>query len=776
MRTLIVAVSLLAVSHCGARAEIAVSTVDLLAPIGLRFNAAGPVLVKMDEDRHRLVVANTLSSSLSVIECSTGAVRNIPLDGRACQHLKAESMTIDPRTGDVYLIGTGRFFIVSPERGESVSIPTSVQFESVAVDGGTGNVFLAGRESAGLGFYRSAERTLTTVDWLETSEPLINLNATPPPPIRRVISDGDLGRIIAVDGYTSTLWLFDAADGRTDGGRPLPLPSGGRWHLAGYREDTHALYLVAETADRRVVQAARIDVSGGEDLAVTLPGYTEGVGIIYDAIRDEVYIPYDNHASVHVVDFAAGGELAEIAIPAYGNDASAVDSENGLLYIGSWAFGEIDVIDLERREFVTRWTGLGIIPHMFTMAFDPAGGRLYFPRGASAVNGTFGAAVCVFDPRDGSIGKIRTGWPPIELIEVPSRSSTIVFSSEDQFAEVDAGNTVTMHDLPFDYPIAAVHSLHGDIYLSYGPHQSYWPTVYIWDAKNGILTIDADDLSFYDRRIPRQALGLALGPDGILYFTQNNWGREEQFIGRLLDQVRVFEPGQRLRLVDEVEREITQRLLEYDPGSGMLYLVRTGERDDEPSVLFVVDPAAGTVSGKATLGLASADIAFDEDKIYVADFDSRSVSVVDKDDLSVERVPAGLQPLRLLASGGRILAVCHGDNTVVEIGGRGKSHRIPFEGRPDNIFEWNGDPVIASHSADELSLLRYDPRRGGFKEILRYRYPYGDTSYDTNNVSFYVRGQFGDVVFDITKAITGSDGRLRVIDLLAGKLFVIEDR
>ncbi|MDD3643778.1 MAG: hypothetical protein PHQ19_09990, partial [Candidatus Krumholzibacteria bacterium] len=572
------------------------------------------------------------------------------------------------------------------------------------------------------------------------------------------------------------LRLFDPATGRGDGGRPLPLPAGGRWHLAGYREDIHALYLVAETAERKVVKAARIDVAGGGDLAVDLPGYSEGVGILYDAARDEVYIPYDNHASVHVVDFGRGGSLTEIAIPAYGNDASAVDSRNGLLYVASWAFGEIDVIDLERREFVRRWTGLGIIPHMFTMAFDPSGGLLYFPRGATAVNGTFGAALCSFDPADGSIAKIRTGWAPIELIENAARSSTLVFSSEDQFAEISAENAATVHDLPFDYPIAAVHSPGGDIYLSYGPHQSYWPNVYIWDAKNGILAIDAGDLSFYDRRIPRQALDLSLGPDGILFFTQNNWGREEQFIGRLVDQVRVFEADQRLRLGDEVEREITQRLLEFDPGSGMLYLVKIGERDDEPSVLLVVDPARGAVAGRVELGLTASDIAFDESRIYVANFDSRSVSVVDKSDLSVEHVETGLQPLRLLAARGRVLAVCHGDNSVVEIGGGGKTRAIPFAGRPDNIFEWNGAAVISSHSADELRLLRYDPRRGRFTELLRHRYPYGDTSYDTNNVSFYVRGQFGDAVFDITKGIAGSDGRLRVIDFLAGRLFVIEER
>ena len=46
-----------------------VTKVDLLAPLGLKVNAAGPLLVRMDTARNRLVVANTLSSSLTLIDC-----------------------------------------------------------------------------------------------------------------------------------------------------------------------------------------------------------------------------------------------------------------------------------------------------------------------------------------------------------------------------------------------------------------------------------------------------------------------------------------------------------------------------------------------------------------------------------------------------------------------------------------------------------------------------------------------------------------------------------
>ena len=218
--------------------------------------------------------------------------------------------------------------------------------------------------------------------------------------LRKVVCDPALGRIIAVDGYTSTLWTFDAADGSAGRSRDIPVTSGGRWHLGGYDRDTHMLYLVIETSTREVIEAAMIDATGEDDLLTPLPGYREGVGIIYNPARNEVYIPYDNAASVHAVDFDDGGKLYEIAIPAYGNDASAVDTEKGLLFIGSWAHGEIDVIDLETRRMVLRHPNLGIIPHMFTMAYDQSRGLLYFPKGASAVNGTLrGPMQCAAERR-----------------------------------------------------------------------------------------------------------------------------------------------------------------------------------------------------------------------------------------------------------------------------------------------------------------------------------------------------------------------------------------
>jgi YVTN family beta-propeller protein len=763
---------LLLISVVQANAKTTVRTVDFLGVPGVTVNAAGPVLVQMDEARNRLIVANTLTSSLSIIDCSDHSVENISLGGRALQHLKAASMTINKKTGDIYLVGARCLLTVSGTDKKSRVIRTDVQFESIAVEEQTGNVFVVGRESKGLGYLKKGSDKIKVKKWCETSEPLINLNQTPPPPIRRVITDNTLGQIIALDGYTSMLYVFNAKDGKLVESRTLGLTSGGRWHFAGYDEEDHALYLVVETDKRKVIEAAMIDVFGGGDVIVPLPEHTEGVGIIYNPVRKEIYVPYDNHPTVHVVNFDNGGTYDEIKIPAYGNDASAVDSENDLLYIGSWAFGEVGVIDLKTRKLQRRIENLGIIPHMFTMAFNPNNNRVYFPKGASAVNGTFGAAVTVLDPNDGSTEKVRTGWAPIDLIDLPDRGSVVVFNSEDQYAEVRVDGTFDIHALPYDYPVDATHNADGDVYLSYGPHQSYWPTVYIWGAKNGVLTIDSEDFSVYDRRIPRQAHEMALDKNGVLYFTQNNWGREEQFVGVLKDPVRVYESGDRLGLEDEVEREITQRILEYDPATERLYLVRVGEKDEDPSVLQVIDPAEKKVVSRIPLGNTATDLVFDDDNIYVANFGSASVSVIDKSDFTANEIETGEGPLRLCSLDGRTYVISHMDNRFQEIGG--KSHKIPFKGRPDNVFVWGDIMILTSHNDESMAIMEYDPDVGAIKIAHRQEYPYGDVRFDTPNVSFYVKGQFGDAVFEITRGVVDAQKRLWISDFLAGKLYIVE--
>jgi DNA-binding beta-propeller fold protein YncE len=683
-------------------------------------------------------------------------------------------LTFRRKTGEVYLIGVRCFSITSPDAKTSKTIPTGVQFESIAVDEATGNVFIAGRESKELGFYAARSGKLTLLPWLSSREDLINLNATPPPPIRRVVAAPETGWIIAVDGYTSSFFLFDGRTGKLVNSRQLDLTSGGRWHLAGYDEATHCLYLVVETNDRRVIEAAKVDILTGDGTVVKLPQFTEGVGIVYNQARDEIYIPYDNHPSIHVVDFKESGKITEIKIPAYGNDASALDVKNGLLYIGSWAQGEVDVVDVAGRKLLKRIVGLGIIPHMFAIAYNPNNNLLYYPKGATAVNGTFGAAITALDPVKEETKKIRTGWAPIDLVEVPSRGSFFVFNSEDQLAEVHESGAFETHPLPFDYPVEAVLNPEGNVYLSYGPHQSYWPTVYIWGAKNGILGIDARSLSFYDRRIPRQAHKMVFDRAGTLYFTQNIWGREEQMLGTLGDEVRLFEIGTRITVPDTIERETTQRILRYDPGKNLLYLVRVAERDENPSVLHIIDPQTKRDVRRIEVGRTAADCTFDTERIYVANFDSRSVSVIDRETFAAFEIPTEEEPLKLCSLNGVVYVINHAGRSVQEVHERGRVFRIPFEGLPDNVFAWNGTLIITSHDAGALRIIQLDPATGAFTLLERHAYPYGDTRFDSGNVSFYLRAQFGDAVFSLTNGETGTDGRLWITDFLAGKLFILK--
>jgi len=772
MKRLVVLLMVLGFSQ--AFAAVSVRTVDFLETLRVSVNSAGPLLLRVDESRNRLVVANTLTSSMTLIDCETGSIDNIPLGGRALQHLKSESLALEETTGDIYAIGARCFFVVHPQTRSAETIPTDVQFESIAVDGKTGNAFLAGRESKEIAFYKRGSSKLALKLWLDHRENLINLNATPPPPIRKVVVASELGQLVAVDGFTSTLFTLDSRTAKVIRSRPLPLARGGRWHLAGYDETEHALFLVTETAERKVIQAAKIDVVGQNDIVVPLPEFTEGVGIIYNPVRGEIYIPYDNHPSVHVVGFEKGGTVDEIKIPAYGNDASAVDGASGLLYVGSWAQGEVDVIDLETRTLKKRIADLGIIPHMFAMAFNPKTNRVYYPKGASAVNGTFGAAITALDPETEKTAKIYTGWAPIDLIEIPARNSFLVFNSEDGFAEVRADGTYELHKLPFDYPIDAANAPGGDVYLSYGPHQSYWPVVYIWGAKNGVLGIESEDLGFYDRRIPREAHRIVLDKDGVAYFTQNNWGEEEQFIGTLEDPVRLFDINRRLPLRDKVTREITQRLLSYDSDRNALDLVRLGERDDDPSILQVIGLNADSVTQRIPLGLTATSLCTDDAKIFVSNFDSHTVSIVDKTDFSVEIIATGKQPLKLCRCGEDMFVVNHGDNTLQQLTGKRETKKIPFRGLPDNLFSWGDRLVLTSHSESALFIVEFDPRTGSFTLLHKQEYPYGNTRFDTANVSFYVRGQFGDAVFSITEAKIDKDGRFWLTDFLSGKLFILE--
>jgi len=116
----------------------------------------------------------------------------------------------------------------------------------------------------------------------------------------------------------------------------------------------------------------------------------------------------------------------------------------------------------------------------------------------------------------------------------------------------------------------------------------------------------------------------------------------------------------------------------------------------------------------------------------------------------------------------------HLEKSITEVKPKGKTYNIPFKGLPDKVFCWNKNLIITSHSSDALCIISLNLENKKFNLIHRQNYPYGDTRFDSRNVSFYVNGQFGDAIFYITQAKIDQSGKLWLTDLLSGKLFILE--
>lgn len=764
------------------QAQYSVKTVDFLAHSGLKVNAAGPLLTMTDNSRNRIVLVNTNTSSVTILEGDKFRVTNIPISTRVPQYLKSEAATIDGNSGNIYIIGTRSLHIVSPTKGSAVTMDTGEQYEMVAVNENNGDAFLVGRASKSLLRIEIKTKKIQRIAWVTHMEEMANLNQTPPPPIRKVACDVKLQRIIALDGYSNTLYLFSAKTGKLLVKRRLKIKGGSRWHTAGYDQTTHHFYIVIETAKRNAIEALKIDILKGNDVVVPLPGLTEAVGVNYNPRLKEVYIPYDNHPSLHVVDFNKNGaSLFEIKLPTFGNDATAIDVNNNRLFVSSWGYGDIEVVDLQSRKFIKAIKGVGIIPHMFNMVFHPQSGRLVIPIGASAVNGSFGASVTTLDPETENKQKIHTGWAPVALVELEGSGNVMVFNSEDQVAVVTPDGHITPYKLPgyAQFVNNAIPGRDGVILASYGPHQSYWPTVYIWAAKNGILTINPNAMTFYDRRTPRLAHQMALDKNGVLYALQNNWGGEAQFLVSFPDNVRFPNlPNQRLELPDRVVTETTQRILEYDKKKHWLYIVRVGESNKEPGILQIYDPEANKLRLSYPTGLTPTDLVYDEQNIYIANFDSDTITAVSKEDFSVQRFKTGQKPFKLALLGNSLYSINHNGRALQVFNKKGKTETyvLPHPGKPGNLFVARDGLIITSHTDSSLYIDHFDAAKNIIGTIHKSDYPYGETTVDTDNSAFYLRGQFADGIFELNQIKQDKKGRLWITDYLSGRLFIISNR
>jgi len=130
--------------------------------------------------------------------------------------------------------------------------------------------------------------------------------------------------------------------------------------------------------------------------------------------------------------------------------------------------------------------------------------------------------------------------------------------------------------------------------------------------------------------------------------------------------------------------------------------------------------------------------------------------------------------LKLALHGGIPYVINHGDNTLSELGPTPRTYRIPFPGNPDQVAVLENSLLIASHGGQELLIMAFDLSTKKFSLLHREKYPFGETSFAGNNSSFFMRGQFGDCLYDLCRIKSDARGRIWVSDFLSGKLFIIE--
>ncbi len=750
-----------------------VKEINLLKKSGLTYNGLGPLLIRFDGPRNRIVQVNSISSSITLIDDRTGRVINIPVKKRVPQFLKEESMAIDNESGGIYSIADHSLNIVFPKTKTSLNFNTKYQYEMVAVDSKTKNCLLVGKTTDKALFINIKSRKKKFIRLFNEKENISNLNQTPPPPRRKAVYDRNLKKFIIYDGYTKKLISVNSRNFKVVSERKIKVKEGLRLHFAGYDEKNHFLYLVVETSKRKDIEAVRIDCMGKNDKIIVLPGLTEAVGVKLNPEDEQVYIPYDNHHMVHVADFRSG-KLIKIPLPSFGNDASAYDRNLKKLFIASWAFGEIYIVDLKKMELEKRVRNVGILPHMFNMAYSPLSKKIYIPTGATAVNGCFGSALTTLNTENFKLDKVYTGWGPAGMLFSKKRDSLLVFNSEDQLAEIFLNGQSDFIRLPVRYPADFKIGLNGNIYFSYGPHQSYWPVVYIWSADNGVCELEIKTMQFFKRRTARLAQKIVVDKAGGIWGTQNSWGKEKIFLSYFPKGIRVFSPQERVYFYKMIERENSPRILKYDNKKNEIFLVKTGEKDSEGGNVIVFNALDKKLVKSVQTGTFPTDLEFDEDKFVVSNYMLNSIDVISRSTDEVSRIKSCKNPLDMTKLGDTYYVIGHGDNTLMRYNSTGKKFfKIPYEGLPDRIISDNRVIYIVSHTSSKMILLSFEPLGKRFKKFFEFKYPYGDPGYGSNNSAFFQRGQFSDSIYRISDIVIIKKGKLVIRDFLSGRIFLL---
>ena len=711
-----------------------VTTVDFLASVGLDANALAPQAVKADPLRNRIFVACANSSAVAVIEGPEKTVTVIPVECRMPRRLRDPGMAVSGKTGRLYLCGPERLIIVDPEKETSCSLPLPGDYEVVSLDEQREAVFLTGRTRGDLAVVNGETGEIVHVPYAEPAPPLPFVVASDPPPIRVSVADPARGRVHVVDGLTSTLYTFDTGEPRLLGSRRLPLDVFPRWHVAGFDTQKGLIYGAVENARREMRHAFALDTKGGKDRILDLPEkHTEPQGVSCDTEGGRIFIPYDNMKVVHMIHFGKEATLSSVDVPAVGMDASVFDPRSGKLYVTCWIESVLYVIDPDQGKLVFTVPRFPVYPHMTSIALDRADGTITVPSGSMAVNGTFGAAVTVFDPKTLAFRSIRTGWGPVSLVRKPGSESYWIFDAEGEVAEVTPDGAVTRRRFPHPYPRQAVRSPDGDrVLVAYGPHSSMWPAYYIKGTRNGIVTLDARGDVIEDRLTPRLAQGMIHDGKGRLWVFQNTWGKQAPFLMGYDDDSGWFD----LRLQPKVDNECVLRLLAYDPESGLLYAVRAGDRNDAPGRLHLVDPDSRTEKAAIEVGRTPTDLAVipSFDAALVTAFDDGVVHVIYGKDVKRLDLDVGGRPFALGVAPGatpadaeayvldhaapRITVLSIGRDDSGTLDAKVKSIiPLPPGASPDNL--------LVDHDTGRLFLTAHWRRRGP-DPVLRSRHGRGD--------------------------------------------------
>jgi DNA-binding beta-propeller fold protein YncE len=231
-----------------------------------------------------------------------------------------------------------------------------------------------------------------------------------------------------------------------------------------------------------------------------------------------------------------------------------------------------------------------------------------------------------------------------------------------------------------------------------------------------------------------------------------------------------------MELEDTVLRETTQRILKYDKKRHRLYIVRVGETDEEIGILQIFDPDSHKILLKYPTGLTPTDLVFNEDFIYIANFDSNTITTVKKDDFSVQKIKTGQKPFKLALLNNTLYCINHNDNSLhaIEDEKEIKTYSLPYPGKPGNLFCTGKKLIITGHTSGALHILSFCPEKKSFQLVHKEVYPYGETTVDTNNSAFYLKGQFADGIFEINQIKQDKKARIWITDYLSGKLFIIQ--